>query len=216
MALIPEVKCKRCDRRFSGVRSRCPYCGTRRGARGKHADSDDSYKGKATVGVLILSAIVIAVAALLFTSLSDEGEDPGATGGPSGAVITPTPSLFPNSENGGDSVDGLYPTISPTPTPEPTATPEPIQNVEVVQITYSGVVKTDFTVDVGEKVALKVKTLPVQTDEQPIWESSDEDVFMVTEDGVVTGTGKKDRATLTVTVNGVSAECIVYGSGRAH
>ena len=30
MGIIPRVTCRRCGRQFSGVRNRCPYCGTRR------------------------------------------------------------------------------------------------------------------------------------------------------------------------------------------
>ena len=28
MGIIPRVTCRRCGRQFSGVRNRCPYCGT--------------------------------------------------------------------------------------------------------------------------------------------------------------------------------------------
>ena len=30
MSFIPRVTCRRCGRQFSGIRGRCPYCGTRR------------------------------------------------------------------------------------------------------------------------------------------------------------------------------------------
>jgi uncharacterized protein YjdB/DNA-directed RNA polymerase subunit RPC12/RpoP len=213
MAIIPEVKCKRCDRRFSGVRNRCPYCGTRRGARGKHADNDDSFKGKATIGILVLSALVIAVAALLITSLASDDTGPSGTQDPTG-VPTITPTL-PN----GDDVDivtgtPLYPTVTPTITETiPPITPPP---VESVKITYMGgsLRENEFTVKVGEKVPLKVKTEPSETTYEPVWESSDENVCVVLQDGTVTGTGG-GNATVTVTVGEVSAQCTVRCSGVA-
>ena len=30
MGMIPRVICRRCGRQFSGVRARCPYCGSER------------------------------------------------------------------------------------------------------------------------------------------------------------------------------------------
>ncbi len=28
MSVIPKITCRRCGREYSGLRSRCPYCGT--------------------------------------------------------------------------------------------------------------------------------------------------------------------------------------------
>ena len=30
MSVIPKITCRRCGREYSGLRSRCPYCGTGR------------------------------------------------------------------------------------------------------------------------------------------------------------------------------------------
>ena len=30
MSVIPKITCRRCGREYSGLRSRCPYCGTSR------------------------------------------------------------------------------------------------------------------------------------------------------------------------------------------
>ncbi|MDR2665464.1 MAG: Ig-like domain-containing protein [Oscillospiraceae bacterium] len=207
MAIIPEVKCKRCDRRFSGVRNRCPYCGTRRGARGKHADNDESFKGKATIGILVMSALVIAVAALLFTSLTSDDAEPGNTQDSDTGSPTITP-LAPN-DGGVISVTGT-PLPTPTPSIEETIPPLSPPPIESVQIMANGSKATDFTVKIGEKVYLKVKTVPAETVFEPIWESSDEDVFVVLQDGTVTGTGVGDEI-VTVTVGDMTAECIVRG-----
>ncbi|MDR1590291.1 MAG: Ig-like domain-containing protein [Oscillospiraceae bacterium] len=211
MAIVPDVKCKKCDRRFSGIRSRCPYCGARRGSPGKHAGGDDSFKGKATIGILILSALIIAVGALLFTSLADRGDDPPSD--PSGAV-TDDPGGSPDIPDDSDvnTQPGTQPTLTPTPTPSPSPSPTP-QPVESVQMTYAGTaISEEFSVWTGEEVALKARTVPAETEYTPVWESSDEEVFMVNQDGTVTGIGR-GTAKLTVTVGGATAECIVRGKG---
>jgi hypothetical protein len=208
MAIVPDVKCKKCDRRFSGIRSRCPYCGARRGSPGKHADGDDSFKGKATIGILILTALIIAVGALLFTSLAEREEDPDP--GPSGGVTSndPPPASGLPGEDDVSSETGTP--ISPTQTPTPSPTPPPPPTVESVQITYQGspIADKEFTVRVAEVVPLKARTVPAETDFTPVWESSNENVFMVNPDGKVTGIGEGD-ATLTVTVGDVTDECLV-------
>ncbi|MDR2357684.1 MAG: hypothetical protein LBD92_06370 [Oscillospiraceae bacterium] len=209
MAIVPDVKCKKCDRRFSGIRSRCPYCGARRGSPGKHADGDDSFKGKATVGILVLIALVIAVGALLFTSLMERESD--AEIDSTGSVTAEDPGPTSNFPGEGDTTTqpGLMtPTATPTLTPTPSPTPAA---VESVQITYSGSVMKDFSVYTGEVVQLEARTVPAETEYTPVWESSDENVFMVSQDGKVTGIGAGDNgaAKLTVTVGDVSAECVV-------
>ena len=77
MSIIPEVKCARCDRSYSGVRSRCPYCGARRIGGGKYSEEGDNSKGKMIIGVLILAVLVVAAGVLLFTTpRSDDIDDP--------------------------------------------------------------------------------------------------------------------------------------------
>jgi tetratricopeptide (TPR) repeat protein len=103
---------------------------------------------------------------------------------------------------------------APTPTPTPSA-------AESVQITYMGssihkdpsTGKDNFTIRVGETVILQVKTLPAETGIAPVWESSDEGVFMVNyteSEATVTGVGR-GIATLTVTVGNATTECIIRG-----
>jgi hypothetical protein len=201
MAILPEVKCKVCDRRYSGIHSRCPYCGARRGARGKRADGDDYVKGKVMVGILILSALIVAVAALLFTTLpDDEGSEP-----PDSSINSPDTNM--PDDNDVNTVPGVtsIPTPSPTPTPTPTPTP-PV--VESVQIVAYGQVKTDFTLKAGEIVKCKARTVPADTEFTPVWESSDESVFVVTQSGDVSWTGE-GLATLTLTVGDIKATCVV-------
>ena len=54
MAFVSDVKCGKCDRRYSGLRGRCPYCGTRRGKNGKHANQGGNTTGKLIVGLILI------------------------------------------------------------------------------------------------------------------------------------------------------------------
>ena len=79
MGIISDVKCGRCDRRYSGLRNRCPYCGARRGKRGKHADDSDNSKAKILIGSLLILVLLVAVIVLVITSAKGRGE--GEAGG---------------------------------------------------------------------------------------------------------------------------------------
>lgn len=74
MGIISDVKCGRCDRRYSGLRNRCPYCGARRGKRGKHADDSDNSKAKILIGSLLILVLIVAVVVLIITSAKGRSE----------------------------------------------------------------------------------------------------------------------------------------------
>ena len=61
MAFVSDVKCGKCDRRYSGLRGRCPYCGTRRGKTGKHANQGGNTTGKLIVGLILILLLIAAV-----------------------------------------------------------------------------------------------------------------------------------------------------------
>jgi len=156
------------------------------------------------IGVLILAALVLATGFLLFTA----PDDPNAGLGP--AVTSPDPE----PENGGDEP----PDTSPPPSVEPptiaTEPPTPPLQVSMVTITYNGRKIEDFTEYVGRNVPLGARVEPVGIQEEILWLSSDRSVFEVTPtnaDGTaarVTPIGR-GTATLTVSVGGVEADCIV-------
>ena len=207
MSIVSEIKCARCDRKYSGVRSRCPYCGARRIGRGKYSEDSDNSKGKMLISVLILGVLVVAAGFLLFTTPNAEAETPDSS------VSNPTLSVP-------DDTDNVVVTnsITPPPSTEPpvseTPTPPPPPQVRSVSIYYVNTMKTDFTAKVGERVPLTVKVEPPGIEEDVIWLSSNRNVFEVVE----TGTGGtaatviaigKGTATLTVSVGGVEATCVV-------
>jgi len=78
MSIVNEVKCARCDRKYSGVRSRCPYCGARRIGRGKYTEDSDNAKGKMLISILIMAVFAVGMGILLISNPVEA--DAGNTG----------------------------------------------------------------------------------------------------------------------------------------
>lgn len=208
MAVISEVKCGRCDRRYSGFRSRCPYCGARRNKRGKHADEADNAKAKLIIGILLLVLLIAATMVLIFTSLPDKVDDSKPTD--SAAATTDAEPTYSDGEN----VTGIEtdnPETSPSPSPSESA------NVEIAEVTITylnkPVPENDLTLSkIGDSLQMGFVTVPETTDKTATWESSDPNVFSVLSNGKITAIGK-GSATLTVTVDGIEGKCTVRVRG---
>ena len=125
MAIVNEIKCARCDRKYSGVRSRCPYCGARRIGRGKYSEESDNAKGKMIISVLIIAVFAVAAGILLFSTPSEAGPM--------------VPDESPGINEPDDGIISL-PGLEPPPPPEPTPEPSPVILVEIgsIQITFGG------------------------------------------------------------------------------
>ncbi|SHI15988.1 Ig-like domain (group 2) [Sporobacter termitidis DSM 10068] len=224
MAVISEVKCGRCDRRYSGFRSRCPYCGARRNKRGKHADDTENAKAKVIIGVLLL-VVLIAAAMILILSLpgktdpdaqgaesptySDDGNNTSASPGgdantsdDANAGASTSPSDDANAGASTSPSDDANAGASTSPPIDPNA------KVQSVSIMYGGEAKVDVTMKVGETLPLKVKMTPEIEGKVAQWDTSDATVATVTMDGVVKAISK-GKTTLTLTIDGVKAECTV-------
>ena len=78
MSIVNEIKCARCDRKYSGVRSRCPYCGARRIGRGKYTEDSDNAKGKMLISILIMAVFAVGMGILLISNPVEA--DAGNTG----------------------------------------------------------------------------------------------------------------------------------------
>ena len=216
MSIIAEVKCARCDRKYSGVRSRCPYCGARRIGSGKYSEEGDSNKGRMIIAILIMAVLVVATGALLFTTPQpDEPED--LSMGLSEDSHQDLPDDLQNT-----SLEGTGPEVPSVPE-EPEEPPEepvpPTPQVQSVTITYAGSTILDFTEPVGERIPLRVRVEPpgAEFEEDVVWTSGNTSVFEVVKDNTegtsamvtIIGSGSVNYATLTVTVGGVEAQCIV-------
>jgi len=220
MAIVNEIKCARCDRKYSGVRSRCPYCGARRIGRGKYSDDSDNAKGKMLISVLIMAVFTVGAAILLFSTPTADAQDP-----------VDTPSLGSSVE---DDINSLPPvTTDPTPTPTIETTPVIKLSVSSVTITYGGRVLPEFTLRQGELLRdVRVNIEPIEIielyDLKIEWESSNEDQFQIVPNLVngryysvdATGIASSGFARLIVTVGdpedgGMEHSIRVYSSPRA-
>lgn len=167
MALIEDVKCPRCDRKYSGVRSRCPYCGARRIGFGRYSKDSDNAKGKMLISVLILSVLTVAAGIMLFSTDAEVGEEP---------------SPEPEEIDGGIVSLPTIETPTPSPTPEETPTPPPPE-VSMVAVKHTDgaalAFGNEFSMAGGTTLDLMAVIDPPGVEAEPIIESSNEDVFTV-------------------------------------
>ena len=204
MALFKEVKCGRCDRRYSALRNRCPHCGARKNRDGKTSTVEKNTRWQVIVGAVVLLAIIAAAVILITTSLKNREPEPSGT-------QRPGPSSPPTSDV--TSVTGTNPTptslpgeTDPTPTPTAPPTPSPTPEPVVNSITLS---RSDFTLSrIGEQYTITATISPAGTKATIVWISEDPDVATVDENGTVTAV---DHGTTKVsaTAGGVIQECIV-------
>lgn len=176
MGLIPRVTCRRCGRQYSGLRGRCPYCGTRRVRQSDRVPATSASTNPATgageraasnarwqliFGGILLLAVILAVVVLVSISLN------GATS--PGAKVTPPP----NTE------------AAATPSPTPSPTPAPTPTVDSVTIYYNGAPADDagysMRPDWGT-LTISVVVFPQTVDVSSgiVWSSSDESVVTCT------------------------------------
>ena len=211
MSVIPKITCRRCGREYSGLRSRCPYCGTSRKKSAERIPLRTSSANAGTpaaehaavntkwqllFGGILLIAVVAAVIVLITVSLNAEKN--------SSAAVHPTPPA---------TVSSAAPVTTPTPTPTPAPTPTPTPSVTSVTITFLGSKRTEFAAKVGDEVQLSATVYPTGTDQTVTWSSKDESVAKVSDKGVVTGVGK-GTTTITAECGGVKADCTVYISAK--
>ncbi|MDR2590563.1 MAG: hypothetical protein LBC71_06230 [Oscillospiraceae bacterium] len=204
MAIINEIKCARCDRKYSGVRSRCPYCGARRIGRGKYSEDSDNAKGKMLISIMILGVFTIAAGILLFTTPVDAD------------AVKPSddPALsVPGLE---DDITSLTPFEPPPTSPPPTTPPPPqVQSVQI-WVPNSHQIRDEFTLNSTHPTTdLTVRIEPPGIEAEQNWELSRDDVVEMTP---VVGGYRFTRigngaVTLTVTVGDVSASCIIRVAG---
>lgn len=201
MSVIPKITCRRCGREYSGLRSRCPYCGTSRSRSAERIPLRTSSENAGTpaaehaavntkwqmlFGGILLIAVVAAVIMLITVSLN--------AGKNASASAEPTPPA---------TVSSAAPVTTPTPTPTPTP------SVTSITITFLGSKRTEFAAKVGDEVPLSTTIYPTGGDQTVTWSSKDESIATVSDKGVVTGVGK-GTTTITAECGGVKADCTVY------
>ena len=177
MGFLPQTTCRRCQRQYSALRSRCPHCGTRRTGESSHTQRttgevqqnaqsrNPNARWQMIFGAILLAAVIIAVIALVSISLTPK----------------PEPSPEPTVEV----------TVTPPPaTPTPTPTPPPTPTVESITVSFLGSELTDFTMRLTDgPLQLSATVYPVSEDAVVRWRSGDTSVITVSDEGLVTAVG---------------------------
>ena len=204
MALFHDVKCGRCDKHYSSIHSKCPYCGAKKNRDGKTGSGANNTRWQVIVGLVVLILIIVAVVVLLAMSLKDRDPEPGQTSRPPASASPSNSGVSTVTAN--PSATPVVPTNTPTPTPEPT--PEPVVNSIVLN-------REDFTLpNPGDTFQMVATISPAQSNAQIVWISEDPDVATVDENGLVTAVNHGSTK-VSATAGGVTKECIVRVSGYA-
>ena len=218
MAVIPEITCRRCGSKYSGLRSRCPRCGaprvnqpTRVPPTTAAATPQTAASGRAAVnirwqfifaGVLVL-ALLLAVIVLVN---SNKKSTPAASSTSSGAPAQGTAAY----------IAADLPTPSPSPVPTPDASPTPV--IESMAITFLNKPVTRHSMSLtnaGEifNIDLDVATYPA-SDLPVTWKSTNEKIITVNERGFITVVGASPNrmvhAVVTAECGGIEDFVIVY------
>ena len=203
MALFKDVKCGRCDKHYSSIHSKCPYCGARKNRDGKIGPGENSTRWQVIVGLVVLILIIIAVVVLLAKSLENRDPEPANTAKP---PVSASPSNGVSTVTANPSASPAAPTHTPDPTPEPT--PAPVVNSIVLN-------REDFTLsNPGDTFQMVATVSPAQVQVDIIWISEDPDVATVDENGLVTAVNHGNTK-VSATAGGVTKECIVRVVGYA-
>ena len=202
MSMFGEIKCGRCDRRYSAARAKCPYCGARKGRSGRRVDTTDSNsRAKVIVGLILLLLIIVAVVMVIVISL--KGGDKTPTGGDVNTTPPVNTSDSPDPSGGINSVENdPLPSHSVEPSAEPSVEPSPVVQDIILN-------RSDITMSrVGETWNLLETLVPADIEATITWTSSDESVALVDLEGKVTAISN-GMCTITASADGVSKECIV-------
>ena len=221
MGLIPEITCQRCGFKFSGLKSRCPKCGaprahqsTRAAATTASATEGTAARARAQVngqwqlafaGILVITVLLATVVLI--------------AGGGDNSVRVPADAPSQGSQ-GSDTQPGISITDtylpSPSPSPEPTPEgPDPNAITSLQLIFLDSPLESEITMsNAGEiSMQLECRTFPQNADAKIEWSSSDENVLVVDDTGLITIVGVDPAyslsATVTAKVGELSASIIV-------
>ena len=219
MGFIPQITCRHCGKKFSGLHKRCPHCGAVRNAQSSTsrpqsakaaapAQSAAASSGKKPAsgmaaslfnsntrwqflfGCVLIVLVIVAVIVLISASLKKE------------EVVDPvtTPELPPVQ------------VTTPPPTPPVTPSPEPTVPVASISVTFLGSPIKEFTQRVGSPdIQLKAEIYPVEAmaTAKVEWRSVDESVATVSDTGLVTAVGP-GWGEIVAECGGMAASCKVW------
>ncbi|MBR6258784.1 MAG: Ig-like domain-containing protein [Oscillospiraceae bacterium] len=195
---MAEIKCGRCDRRYSSFRGRCPYCGTPRRKSGKRVAEPENARWKFIIGILLVVILIAAVIILIVTGSKKEPE----VNPPEGEQTE-----FAAGENT-ESVEAEPLPTEPEPVYEPEPEPEPVISTESVTITWNGNARDDVSMSRGEVLNFGVRTVPEDSQDPVVWSTENEDVIIVLQTGQVTAIGR-GTTNLVATCGDAVGKCII-------
>ena len=196
MAVIPEITCRRCGSKYSGLHSRCPKCGaprvnqpTRVPPTTASATPQTAASARSAMnirwqfvfaGVLAL-ALILAVIVLVSSgggrnnANSNNNVNPGANN-----VVAP------------NIISADLPTPSPSPEPTPDATPAPL--IEQIAITFLNKTLDNREMrltNAGEifNIDLDVNMFPAVDNPAVEWRSTNENILTVDSRGIFSVVG---------------------------
>ena len=206
MSLIPKVKCSRCDRSYSGLKNKCPYCGTSRSRGSKRTNDSPDSGARRMIQMLLALVLVVTVISMIATGGGDDNEQLG-TG------ITQTQQEEENENNGDTEGQGDYETPPPPP-PEPTPTPNAVTGLEIRWQFQQGNIN-EMTLSTGDSLEVWADVFPTDADTTGIdWSTDSPAIANIRVEAddfsrielMAVGSG---IATITVTAGGQTAELIV-------
>ena len=223
MGLIPQVKCSRCDRKYSGLLAKCPYCGARRRKKSTRAVTNENSTWKMVVGLLLLIVLIAAVVVLLVTSISEnkKNEENNKENNQQDVNISSNEGVTSSGDDATVDPDSISPENQGVPVDtEPDIPDEPVTpTVNSVTITYGGSAvgvnneqlgMREFTIKSGESLKLGVKVSPEDTGLEPVWASEDESKIIVLQTGEITAVASSSTTTtISVTVGDVTETVFV-------
>ena len=209
MPILPQTVCRRCHRKYSALRGRCPYCNTKK-EKEVHTvvpESDSAVKGteasgraaeslnwQLLIGGVLIIAVVIAMIAVISVNMKNRVDE---------EIEITEPAANPGQLD-------LETTPVPVPTPSPTPSPTPAPAVTSIQITYYGADMPDFMEPAGSQIQLEATWYPATVDATVVWTSSDENIATVDDTGLVTVVSSSGHCSIYATIGDVYDECIVY------
>lgn len=199
MGIIPKVKCSRCEKSYSGLQSKCPYCGARRSKGGKFSMPEQGDpKWRLAVGVLLLVAVICTVIALANINKGGGGASTaaGTSPTPSGAEASPSPDIS-------DVTTSDIAQFSPSPSPSPM---DSVESITIKWLYYGGT--NEMTIQVGTEVELTAEVYPTTASADVEWSSENPGVCTVDESGNIKGVSS-GNTTITAEYNGVQGDLIV-------
>lgn len=179
---MAKIQCGRCDRRYSSLRLKCPYCGAHRSKKTIRREQNDVSGTKFLIGGLALLLLIAAVVVVVVISLrnGEPLEEP--------TTEAETQQTEYVQDEGVVSVEGN--SAEKTDTKQAEEAAEQLAQIVSVNITQDGQVIEDTTMQAGTTEEFSYVTNPAGTDELAIWTSDDESVAVVLQNGQVTAIGE--------------------------